>query len=499
MPDKIYPLTVPAGIQKDGTQLSARPWIDGEWCRFYRGLPKKMGGYLQIIGGLPNVPRGTFVISNAGNFNTYLGDFQTLKYFTMNGDGLPLSGLVDRTPSGIVTNPYNEWTFDGMYSTVSNAGIIVAHIAPNLFSIDNTVEAPIYYGDAFSNTPLISTGISVSGGMVSLHPYLFMFGNDGNVMWSNANDPTTVMDSARVTDKKIVAGLATRGGNSSPAGLLWSLDALIRVTQVGNNQIAFAFDTVTSESSILSSKGIIEYDGIFFWAGVDRFLYYNGVVQELPNDMNLNFFFNNLNYAQRQKVWATKQTRWGEIWWLFPFGNSIECNHAIVYNVREKSWYNTPITRGSGYFEQTFAYPVWTDSVPDGGGNYNVWMHEQGSDQNIGGVLTAIPSYIKTPDLSWCLKGADGQMQGLDRWSDLYRVEPDFIQSGQMNLQVAGREYANSPEITFPLEPFLPTDVKIDIRKQQRFMTLTFSSDVIGGDYEMGTVLLVMRVGDARQ
>ena len=77
-----------------------------------------------------------------------------------------------------------------------------------------------------------------------------------------------------------------------------------------------------------SSSCVIEYDGIYYWAGTDRFLMYNGVVAEVPNTQNFNYFFDNLNYVQRQKVWVSKVPRWGEIWWFFPSGDSTECNDA---------------------------------------------------------------------------------------------------------------------------------------------------------------------------
>jgi hypothetical protein len=122
------------------------------------------------------------------------------------------------------------------------------------------------------------------------------------------------------------------------------------------------YDIISSQTSILSSQCVIEYDGIYYWIGVDRFLLYNGVVKEIPNPMNQNYFFDNLNYAQRQKVWATKVPRFGEIWWFYPRGDSTECNDAIIYNVREATWYDAGTAIGSrrsaGYFSQVFAYPV---------------------------------------------------------------------------------------------------------------------------------------------
>jgi hypothetical protein len=64
------------------------------------------------------------------------------------------------------------------------------------------------------------------------------------------------------------------------------------------------------------------------------------VVKEIPNPMNQDYFFDNLNYTQRQKVWATKVPRFGEVWWFYPRGDSTECNDAIIYNVRENTWYD---------------------------------------------------------------------------------------------------------------------------------------------------------------
>ncbi|WP_338453761.1 hypothetical protein Bealeia1_02002 (plasmid) [Candidatus Bealeia paramacronuclearis] len=100
--------------------------------------------------------------------------------------------------------------------------------------------------------------IVTAGGIVTLGPYLMVFGNGGLVQWSDATDPRVFPDAnfAVVTNRKIVKGLPARGGTASPAGLLWSLDSLLRVTfhPDADGKPNFRFDTVTSESSILSVK-----------------------------------------------------------------------------------------------------------------------------------------------------------------------------------------------------------------------------------------------------
>lgn len=505
MAGNLYPLTVEAGIQQDGTNFDSRKWTNGQHVRFYRGRPRKMGGYVQILGGQTNIARGSVIVPDPPNFNVYVADRNSLKYFQINQNGLPISGLIDRTPALFQDNQYNDWQFDTMYSTINNSSILIAFAAPNLTSIDSNVESPIYYGDSLANTPLIPTGISVSGGILVVHPFLMMFGNDGEVFFSNANDPTTIMNftpgsgsrGARVAGSKIVAGKHTRGGSNSPAALLWSLESLIRVTNVGTTQVEFEFDTVTDEISILSNKSIIEMDNVFFWAGIDKFYYYQGVVNELPNDTNLRYFYDNLNYSQRQKVWATKVTKEGEIWWHYPSGSSTECDKALIFSTREKKWLNTNISRSAGDFDQTFQFPIWTDNI--GAGPYNVWIHEMGFDQVVNGVPTAIDAYIESCDIALCATGPDGKFTGTDRWIELYRFEPDLIQTGNMTLTVKGRRYARSNVQNSAPFTFTPTTEKIDLREQRREMTLFFESNEVGGFFEMGNILLLMRTGDGRQ
>lgn len=216
--------------------------------------------------------------------------------------------------------------------------------------------------------------VSVSGGVVVLHPYVFVYGNDGlirNCASGNIEDWVSAeANQVNVATGKIVKGLPVRGGSNSPSGLFWSLDSLIRVSYapttvvVGTTQVTqyWRYDVISSQTSILSSQCVIEYDGIYYWIGTDRFMLYNGVVKEIPNTFNQNYFFDNLNYSQRQKVWATKVPRFGEIWWYYPRGDSTECNDAIIYNIRENCWYDAGSAvharRSAGFFSQVFRFPV---------------------------------------------------------------------------------------------------------------------------------------------
>lgn len=513
MAGKLFPLNPRPGIQRDGTAFSTDRWTDGQWMRFYRGKPRTMEGYRQLI-TIPNVPRGTIIVPNSPNFNVYIADNQEvnsntgLKYFVMDGSGNVLSGLNNRTPNLFQNNSNNDWSFDIMFDSNSKASTLLSYAGQNLASIDNPIETPIYYGDALATTPLVPTGLTTAGGIVVLHPYLFIFNNDGEISWTPANDFTTILNTNRASSSKIVYGARTRGGANSPAGLFWALDSLIRATFTGPTPDFYTFDTISDDISILSNKSVVEYNGKYYWVGLDTFYVYNGVVNELPNDTNLAFFFENLNYDQRQKVWGTKVSKWGEIWWFFPLGpNATECNHAIIHNVREGIFYDTPVSRSCGDFDNKFQYPIWADNVASGG-NYSIWQHGYGNDQNANGVITPITKYIESSDISFCAFPPAGGFTGLDKQVKLDRTEPDFkgypdvngnLQTQNITLVANGRDYAQSPVVPSDTFTFDNTTKKIDIRYQARLMTLRFTSSVVNGFFEMGQILLNLIVGDGRQ
>jgi hypothetical protein len=233
-----------------------------------------------------------------------------------------------------------------------------------------------------ASTITFNNNISVSGGVVTLHPYVFVYGNNGlirNCSAGNVQDWVSAdANEVSVATGKIVQGLPVRGGSNAPSGLFWSLDSLIRVSYIGGAGTPpqyWRYDLISSQSSILSSQSVIEYDGIYYWCGVDRFLLYNGVVKEIPNQMNQNYFFDNLNYAQREKVWVSKVPRFGEVWWFYPRGDATECTDAIIYNIRENTWYDTGealgARRSAGYFSQVFHYPIAASWEPNATGGVN--------------------------------------------------------------------------------------------------------------------------------
>ena len=543
----------------------------------------------------------TVTITTAGNY--YLvGDVLSATAASIGGTGSGFSVPVATSDDLFTASTDHLWQFDSLFDAQgAGANFLVAHPGHNLSQIDSTVNTAVLGGplNGLVLTPLKDTSgatptgdtISVSGGVVVLHPYVFVYGDNGLIKNCVAGDPFdwngADANETNVASTKVVKGLPVRGGTNSPSGLFWALDSLIRVSYnpttitVGGSAQTFywRYDIISSQSSILSSQCVIEYDGIYYWIGVDRFLLYNGVVKEIPNAFNQNYFFDNLNYVQRQKVWATKVPRFGEIWWFYPEGNSEECNNCIIYNVRENCWYDGGFSEGcqrtAGYFSQVFRFPINAGAtlstqdtlfqasvsttntsadieiaitnligvgqliegagIPDNTtvlaivpsatagyftvtlsnpctatatvtatfytvpGRIVIWQHEVGTDAIIGDISDAIESMFETSDLGWVGGGpAQTAPIGENFWLHIERIEPDFVQEGTMSVQVIGRPYAQEQDKVSDPYYFESNTGKIDMREQRRELRLRFTSNVAGGNYEMGRVLINADAGDVR-
>jgi hypothetical protein len=477
----------------------------------------------------------------------------------------------------------------GAGQSVSGTGIPVGATVVSISTTALVISAPAT-ANGSSITLTFDNNVAVSGGVVTLHPYVFVYGNDGlirNCSAGNANDWVSAdANEVSVATGKIVQGLPVRGGSNAPSGLFWSLDSLIRVSYIGGAGTPpqfWRYDLISSQSSILSSQSVIEYDGVYYWCGVDRFLLYNGVVKEIPNTFNQNYFFDNLNYDAREKVWVTKVPRFGEIWWFYPRGNATECTDAVIYNVRENCWYDAGeavgAQRSAGFFSQVFHYPISADwnvnasggiltatitnagsaytngtfnNTPLTGGagtgatanitvaggvvttvvinghgiNYvvgntlsaslaggagfvltvatlmnfvSLYQNEIGTDKVSGATALAIESFFETNDLGWVAGGPSQPAPvGDNRLLSLERVEPDFVQSGNLELYVTGRPYAQSSDTTSAAYVFGPSTGKIDMLEQRRELRLKFVSNVAGGDYQLGKIILNADLGDSR-
>lgn len=489
------------GVKRDGASGDQEDFhTDAQWCRWHQGRARKMGGFRQIYGSLSEVVRGINIYPLNNFLYLHMGSGSYLTRIIFDSASYNVAGVAARTPSGFAASVNNLWQFDQIYDASASftAGTtrLIAHAAPNAADISSDTATPVYSGDISATAVLTAiASATVSGGCVCLFPYTFVFGSDGYVRHSVANDPTNMTgvgsNQARVTSKKIVRGMPIRGGASNtPAGLLWSLDSIIRVSYTGGAAI-FSYDAMSSQNGILAANSVIEHDGTFYWAGTGRFMMFNGVVRELPNQMNSNYFFENLNWTYRNKVFAFKVARFGELWWCFPKGSSTECDYAIIYNINHQTWYDTPLPntgRSAAENPSSYRFPFMA-GIEAVSGSYLLWQHESGVDEVSGSPLQtrAIRSFYRTHEFNSVVPGNQGFSGGV--------FEPDFVQTGDMAVTLYNRANVRAEPQATESRTFVaaPTNVAaeqlVGFKQSNRYVSFLIESNVSGGFYQAGKPL----------
>ncbi len=541
MANNIYPLTFKPGIKRDGTLFQADYCTAGEWVRFQRGYIRKIGGMkggtiinaatINRITNLTLVP----LAGNNNNIGTYTGRINAgaaeITYHQLTQNFTPVGNIA--TIHTIANQPQYTWTSTLIIQ--NNNQKIVFLGSPNGDNINSDANASMTAFTlpqtplAFTTLPQVLTGLS---GLLYANPYLFVYGSNGLIQWSkatNALDFSGAGRSINISNDKVIYGTTIRGGVNTPTILFWTLSSLIRAINTGPNDLAFQIDTVSKSSSILSSRCVVEYRGVFFWPGTDSFFTYNGIEDELTNLLSLNYFFDNIDMNLRQQVFGVKNTKYSEIWWFYPEkagapdrDNRIpigENSRAIIYNLKEKTWYDTAISRMCGIHSADFGLmsTVGRLITSPATATFSIWRHEF---ETFNAAPTSImeipdfnnlnpipiPSSFTTPTISWSAFNPMRQLTGVDRWMDVVTIEPDFIllpANTDLTVQINSKQYAQdfiTKSAIYPIQPPLvignnPQNAKVNIQFQGRHITFSFATTL---NFEMGQTMLVLGIGDGQ-
>lgn len=87
-----------------------------------------------------------------------------------------------------------------------------------------------------------------------------------------------------------------------------------------------------------------------------------------------------------------------------------------------------------------------------------------------------------------------------NRWIRVEALEPDFVQSENMSVQMTGRANAKALEVLGPIktifaQPSTPYEQLVYFKEARRELRFKFTSNTINGDYQMGQI--IAHIGEA--
>jgi hypothetical protein len=310
------------------------------------------------------------------------------------------------------------------------------------------------------------------------------------VRWSDVIDPATLAGpgSWAVEGSNLAGGTPLQTGSEIIAAarskreiLIWTDEAAYTMRYTGGNTI-FAIEEVASGVSIASMDAFGVAGDRVYWMGDRNFYVYTGSVTLLPCSV-VNYVFEDpvygLNYSKREKIFAARNTSFGEITWFYPSGESGSVNRYVTYNYIEDSWAVGSMSRTAWSDSGIRQFPQAAAPLNETQENSRLYIHEKGSDDD-GSPMTA---YIE----SGFVDIDDG-----DHFSFVSRIIPDvrYARGGEtgMNIDITPKDYPSSGASsgTTIQTSVTSSSTESQIRLRGRQLALKFTSTGQGVGWTLG-------------
>ena len=396
------------------------------------------------------------------------------------------------------TSVLRKWTHDNfgedLLLNVRNAGIYYwdktngfATRAVELSSLAGsdlcpTIATQIMVSDR--DRHILAFGCDPEGNIGTQDPLMIRFSSQESLTDWRTQATNTAGELRLGSGAEIVCAVETR------QQVLVFTDTSLYTLQFLGPPVTFGVNLISENTSIRSSTAAIAVEDSVFWMGLNDFYIYTGAVQKLPCTVR-DFVFNDFNVSEAQKVFASANAGFSEIWWFYPSSESSEVNRYVVFNYEQKVWYVGSLTRTAWIDRGVSELPI---AASNDGYLYN---HETGDDDGSTNPASAITAHIESSQIDI----GDG-----DKFSFISRLIPDItFRNSAIGKQAImtvktrnapGGDYlqTNSATIskiaTVPVEEFTE-DARIRLRG--RSFALRVESNTTGVSWRLGSPRLDIR------
>ena len=255
--------------------------------------------------------------------------------------------------------------------------------------------------------------------------------------------------------------------------IVWTDESMYSMQH--NSEFVFGFTLVANGVSIVGANAFAEADDSIFWMGDRNFyVYQSGSLATVPCTV-LEYVFSNLNYGQKEKIFAASNSLFGEVTFYYPSSGSDEIDRYVTYNYSEGAWSIGAMSRtawnDSGIREKPEAcYMI--DSSEETSLNY---VHELGHDAD--GI--AMPAYIQSAYMDL----GDGEDLML-----MSKIIPDarLPSGGNINVTINRKNYPNEVPTSVSYAGINGATLYKNVRIRARQVSIRFESTGLGVGWHIG-------------
>jgi len=323
------------------------------------------------------------------------------------------------------------------------------------------------------------------GTVGSQDPLLLRFSSQEDI---NTYEPraTNTAGSLRIQDGSTIVGADKARGQI----LVWT-DTSLHGLQFIGPPFTFGLSQLGKNCGLLGQHAGVVVRDVSYWMGQNAFFVFDGTVKKLPCTVD-DFVFENIDLTQTDQIFAGVNTEFAEIIWFYVTNpNNIadpQINKCVIYNYLEQSWAVGTLNRTTWVDRGVFQNPLATEYLKDSTANATptvlglsngvskYYRQEFGTDND--GV--AMQSFIQTGDFTIDSTG-EAPMR-------ISRFVPDFRdQSGNLTVTFSFKDYPYGNVVSQTALTVANTDTKKDMRGRGRQTNFKIESNILGGNFKVGT------------
>ena len=326
---------------------------------------------------------------------------------------------------------------------------------------------------------IIAFGCDSQDNIGTQDPLLIRFSSQESLTDWASTSTNTAGDLRIGSGSEIVTAVETR------QQVLVFTDVSLHAMQFLGPPFTFGINTLSENITIAGPLAAIAIEDNVFWMGAEEFYVYGGAVQRLPCSVR-DYVFSDINSDQIEKVTASTNTAFSEIWWFYPSSSSTENDRYVVYNYEQQIWYYGTLARTCWLDRgvETFPIAASTDNA--------LYYHELGTDDGSTIPASGITAFIESSQMDI----GDG-----DQFVFLRRLIPDMTfrdstnQTPQATMTLKARNYpggaylqTNSKTVektaSVPVEQF--TD-QVNVRLRGRSFAFKIETTDTGIAWRLGS------------
>ena len=307
------------------------------------------------------------------------------------------------------------------------------------------------------------------------------------IRFSSQESPTTWLPTVTNTagDLRVGSGSQIVTAVETRQQILVFTDVSIHSLQFLGPPFTFGINQISENTTIMSPLSAIAVDDMVFWMGAGEFYSYNGQVQKLPCSVK-SYVFNDFNETQSEKVTASINSAFNEVWWFYPSASSDNVDKYVVFNYELNVWYYGSLARSCWVDRGITKNPIAA------GLDGYLYLHETGYDDGSTTPASAISSYIESSQMD---------VQEGDKFVFMSRLLPDITfdastaVSPVANFTLKARNYPGGNYLqtssnnvtrtaTVPVEQF--TEL-VNLRLRGRSFALRVDSSDMGVSWRLGS------------